>query len=266
MHVSALYVYPIKSCRGLLVDHVEVQDIGLAHDRRFLVVDHEYTCMTQRDCPAMARVGVSFAGAGWALSRVDMPTFRWTPIVHGVESTVRIWKDLMTAVDQGDDVAEWFSTALGRRCRLMGFAPFVRRPVDPTYAVAPDDAVSFADGYPSLMVSETSLAELNTRTKEAVPMDRFRPNIVVSGVEAAWAEDSWRDFRVGSVAMTAVKTCARCVVTTTDQRTGERFFEPLHTLATYRDIGHGLLFGQNIIHRGRGTIRIGDPVTVLSTQ
>lgn len=262
MHVSALYIYPIKSCRGIAVDSAEVQDIGLAHDRRYMVIDADNTFLTQRECPAMARIGVAFSSTGWALSRVDMPTHRWDPITHGTESTVRIWKDSVTVVDQGAAVAEWLSTALGRTCRLVGFAPQVRRPVDPTYAVDPHDAVSFADGYASLLVTEASLAELNTRTKEPVPMARFRPNIVVSGAPTAWAEDDWRDVTVGTVPMTAVKKCARCVMTTTDQLTGERRYEPLHTLATYRHIGHGLIFGQNMVHRGGGTVRVGDPITL----
>jgi uncharacterized protein YcbX len=133
--------------------------------------------------------------------------------------------------------------------------------VDQTFAVSADDAVSFADGYASLLVTEASLADLNTRTKEPVPMDRFRPNIVVTGSEA-WEEDGWRIITVGGVDMVAVKKCARCLVTTTDQQSGERYVEPLPTLAEYRHIGHGLIFGQNMIHVGRGVIRIGDAITL----
>ena len=261
MHISGLYIYPIKGCRGIAVDTAAVHDIGLEHDRRFMVVDENNRFVSQREHPAMARIGVTQTATGWALNRVDLPTLRWDPTPYGAESHVQIWKDTVAVVDQGAEVAAWFSNALGTRCRLVGFAPGARRLVDQTFAIAADDAVSFADGYASLLVTEASLSDLNTRTKEPVPMDRFRPNIVVSG-SLAWEEDTWRTVTVGSVDMVAVKKCARCLVTTTDQQSGERFVEPLHTLAVFRHIGHGLIFGQNMIHVGRGTIRIGDVITV----
>lgn len=261
MHVSGIYIYPIKSCRGIPITSARVQDIGLEHDRRYMVVDAENRFLSQRECPAMARVGLSQTSTGWSLSRVDLPTFRWDPAQYGTESTVQIWNDAVTVVDQGEAVAAWFSTALGRPCRLVGFAPGVRRLVDSAVAVEEQDAVSFADGYASLLVTEASLTDLNTRTKEAVPMDRFRPNIVVAGA-TPWEEDHWRTVHIGAVALVAVKKCARCVMTTIDQQTGERHVEPLHTLAVFRQIGHGLMFGQNMIHRTSGIIRIGDPVIV----
>ncbi len=259
MHITGIYIYPIKSCRGIAVDTANVHDIGLEHDRRYMVVDADNQFMTQQNHPDMARIAVSQTASGWALSRVDMPLLRWDPVTHGTESTVQIWKDSVTVVDQGDAVATWLSQALGHPCRLVGFAPGIRRLVDPTYAVDPEDAVSFADGYASLLVTEESLADLNTRTKEAVPMDRFRPNIVVSGARP-WEEDDWHSVQIGSVEMVAVKKCARCVVTTTDQKTGERHVEPLHTLAVFRHIGHGLIFGQNMVHKTSGRIQLGDQV------
>jgi len=261
MHISGLFIYPIKSCRGIALDFAEVHDIGLEHDRRFMVVDAANRFLTQRDCPAMARISVSQTATGWALSRIDMPTIRWDPVQYGAETDVRIWNDTVTVVDQGDAVATWFTAALGRPCRLVGFAPAIRRRVDPTFAIDADDAVSFADGYPSLLITEASLVDLNSRSKEPVPMDRFRPNIVVSGA-TAWEEDHWGTIRVGTVHMVAVKHCARCVITTTDQKTGDRHVEPLHTLAVSRQIGHGLIFGQNLIHQSRGVIRIGDTVVL----
>jgi uncharacterized protein YcbX len=264
MRISSLFIYPIKSCRGVSVSVVSVQDIGLEHDRRYMLVDPGHTFLTQRDAPEMARIAVSSAGTGWSVSTADNGVFQWEPRQQGQQFSARIWKDQVLVIDQGDDVAEWFSHALGRHCRLVGFAPQERRLVDQTYAVSASDAVSFADGYASLLVTEESLAELNTRTSAPVPMGRFRPNIVVSGASAAWEEDHWRDLRVGGLHMTAVKHCARCVMTSTDQTTGERQAEPLKTLATYRHIGHGVIFGQNIVHREKGVIRVGDTVTVTS--
>ena len=261
MQVSSLCIYPIKSCRGISVTAAQVQDIGLEDDRRFMVIDAENRSLTQRECPAMARVGLAQTSTGWSLSRVDLPTIRWDPMRYGTEVTARIWKDTITVVDQGDAVAAWFSAALERPCRLVGFAPGVRRLIDPAFAVDAHDAVSFADGYASLLVTEESLADLNSRTKEEVPMDRFRPNIVVSGA-TAWEEDHWRNVQIGAIEMVAVKPCARCVVTTTNQKTGERHVEPLHTMAVFRQIGHGFIFGQHMVHITTGTIRVGDAVVL----
>jgi len=121
--------------------------------------------------------------------------------------------------------------------------------------------VSFADGYASLITNQGSLDDLNTKLSAPIGMDRFRPNIVVSGAPA-WDEDTWHEIRIGEVSVTAVKPCARCVVTTTDQLTGERSHEPLATMSTFRKLGHGVIFGQNLIHRTLGTIRVGDAVTI----
>lgn len=264
LEISGLFVYPIKSCRGVRVTSATVHDIGLEHDRRFMLVDEDHTFLTQRNVPDMARISVTAAGTGWRVSTEQNGAFVWEPQAQGQQFSAQIWKDQVAVVDQGDAVAEWFSSALGRHCRLVGFAPQERRLVDQTYALAATDAVSFADGYASLMVTEESLAELNTRTPIPISMERFRPNIVVRGAITAWDEDNWRDVQVGALKMTAVKRCARCVMTTTDQRTGERQAEPLKTMATYRHIGHGVIFGQNIIHPETGTIHVGDIVTVTS--
>ena len=262
MHVSGLFVYPIKSCRGVSVSRATVHDIGLEHDRRYMVIDENNAFVTQRDVPRLARIAVALTGTGFTVSSEETGALRWEPRQDGQPFTARIWKDQVSVVDQGDAVAEWFSMTLGQHCRLVGFSPQERRLVDMTYALSARDAVSFADGYASLMVTEESLAELNTRTTEPVPMARFRPNIVVSGANTAWDEDNWREIHVGTVPMTTVKKCARCVMTTTDQLTGERHVEPLKTLATYRHIGHGLIFGQNIVHPESGVIHVGDTVTV----
>jgi len=136
-----------------------------------------------------------------------------------------------------------------------------RRHIDAKYATHPSDGVSFADAYASLIANEASLVDLNTRLEIPIGMDRFRPNIVVSGAPA-WAEDDWRELQVGSVAMTAVKPCARCAVTTTDQLTGERSHEPLATLSTFRKQALGVIFGQNLVHRSSGLIQVGDVVVL----
>jgi uncharacterized protein YcbX len=185
--------------------------------------------------------------------------------MQGEAREVAIWRDHVGAIDQGDAIARWFTTFLGFRCRLVRQADEAVRLVDPTYATSPTDQVSFVDGYPLLLISEESLADLNARLEQPVPMQRFRPNVVVRGAPHAYAEDDWRDLCIGDVPHSGVKTCARCVIPHTDQLTPERRHEPLATLTSYRRIERGVVFGQNVIHHSRGTLRVGDPVSVLDT-
>jgi uncharacterized protein YcbX len=182
---------------------------------------------------------------------------------RGERREVAIWRDRCDAIDQGDAAAEWASAFLGASCRLVRIADDTVRPVDRDFAVSEGDQVGFADGYPFLLTTEESLADLNDRMAQALPMDRFRPNIVISGFEP-FAEDDWRRIRIGEIAFAVVKPCARCPITTTDQATAKRGQEPLRTLATYRQVpGKGVMFGQNLIHESTGIIRVGDPVAPI---
>jgi uncharacterized protein len=174
--------------------------------------------------------------------------------------TVRVWNDQCAAADAGDGAARWLSAALGRPVRLVWMPDGADRRTDPDYDPL-GARVSFADGYPALLAGEASLAALNARLAVPLPMERFRPNVVVTG-EAAFGEDTWRRFHIGAVPFDAVKPCARCAVTTIDQDTAERGPEPLRTLATFRRGPSGVLFGMNVVHRGGGVLRVGDPVTV----
>jgi uncharacterized protein YcbX len=175
---------------------------------------------------------------------------------------VSIWRDCVIAADQGDLAAEWFSTYLQGNYRLVRLPDDVTRLVDRQYATKAEDQVNLADGYPVLLISEESLSDLNSRLAEPLPMNRFRPNIVIKGAEVAYAEDEWSQIRIGKVAFHVVKSCARCITTTTNQSTAERGAEPLKTLATYRRVPRGVLFGQNLIHAGPGRIKLGDSVAI----
>jgi uncharacterized protein YcbX len=176
--------------------------------------------------------------------------------------TVEIWGNPVEAIDAGEAAARWLTQLLGADVRLAFCPETTARRTDPDYDPI-GSPVSFADGYPLLLISEASLADLNTRLETPLPMNRFRPNVVVRGTEP-FAEDAWRRVTIGSLAFDVVKSCARCVVTTTDQDTGERSAEPLRTLAKFRRRGDGVQFGMNVVHRGTGTIRVGDPVTCLT--
>jgi len=175
---------------------------------------------------------------------------------------VTIWRDRVTVADQGDLVSDWFSTYLGGSYRLVRMPDDVVRPVDQQYATRPEDQVNLADGYPILLISEESLADLNRRLGEPLPMNRFRPNIVINGAEIPYAEDEWSEVHIGEVTFHVVKSCARCVTTTTNQSTAERGAEPLRTLASYRQVPRGVLFGQNLIHASPGCIKNGDSVAI----
>ena len=264
--VAALHRYPIKSCAGVALEAAELDARGVRHDREYAIVEAgDGRMVTQRERPRLALIRPVIAADG-AL-RVDapgMPTLAVTPARTGEEREVVVWRDRCRAVDQGPEAAAWLGRFLGVACRLLRMADDHVRRVDPVYAGSDRDQVGFADGYPALLISEESLADLNGRLAAPLPMNRFRPNIVVAGGGVPYREDGWRRVRIGEVAFRVAKPCARCAITTTDQETTARGTEPLTTLATYRRGERGVLFGQNLIHDGPGTIRVGDRVEVES--
>jgi hypothetical protein len=173
---------------------------------------------------------------------------------------VTVWDDSVVASDQGDAAATLLSDHLGQPCRLVRVDE--ARIADQAYA-APGTVVGFADGFPLLLITDASLGALNGRLPMPLPIDRFRPNLVVSGAEP-FAEDGWRRIRIGDIELDVVKPCARCTITTVDQATGRRDgAEPLRALGTFRRGRRGVLFGQNLVHRSQGLLRVGDPVEVL---
>ena len=263
MHVSALYRYPVKSCAGSSLEVADLGPRGIAHDREFMLVEPASGLFfTQRELPRMALIEPAREHCALRLRAPGMPDLTAPVLAAGQTREVLIWRDRCTAVDQGDEAAAWLSQFLRRPCRLVRMAEDHVRRVDPTYAVSEEDQVGFADGYPFLVISEESLADLNARLARPLPMNRFRPNIVVRG-GTAYEEDRWRRVRIGGIEFHLVKACARCAITTTDQATAEVGREPLATLATYRRSERGVLFGQNAIHAATGSIRIGDAVEVL---
>ncbi|MGG7575173.1 MOSC domain-containing protein [Streptomyces sirii] len=268
--LQSIHLYPVKSLAGSDPGEAVVEPWGLAGDRRWMLVDAGPRMITQRQQPrlALARAEELPGGAlrltapGMAALTVELPGC-------GETVSVEVWKDEVEAVPAGEAAAEWFRGYLGVECRLVHLdAPEKRRPIHPEYC-EPGETVGFADGFPLLLTTASSLDAVNSLVAQGdhpdegpLPMNRFRPNVVVDGT-APWAEDDWRRIRIGEVVFRVVKPCARCVVTTTDQRTAERGKEPLRTLARRRRFGDRLVFGQNLIPRGAGTIRIGDPFEIL---
>ena len=270
MRLSALFTYPIKGCYRRDHSAARVELWGLAGDRRWMVVGPDGRFLTQREEPRLTLVRPSpTVGAGLVLSTPGQADLEVPGPAGGDLLRVRVWRSEVDAAPGGAAADVWLSAVLRRPVRLVHLDDPTRRAVDPEYA-HPDDRVSFADGYPLLLANAASLAALNDALLESgsveapLPMTRFRPNVVVRGAPA-WAEDGWlgRRIRIGAVTFRAVKACDRCVVTTTDQETGERGREPLRVLAQYRRFDDGLLFGTNLIPDGTGEIALGDPVSIV---
>ena len=256
--ISALYVYPIKACRGLRVSEWPVVERGFEADRRWMIVDEAGLFVSQRQVARLSLVSTALEGASLRVSAPGLGPLL-LPRAYEREDTraVRIWRDESRGSVHAEGSA-WFSEYLGARVELVYMPDTAHRQVDPARARA-TDIVSFADGYPFLLISEASLAELNRRLAEPVPMARFRPNIVISGTEP-FAEDELSELRLGSIAFRGVKRCERCSVTTIDIETGLASREPLRTLATFRLQDSKVWFGMNLIHDGPGVLRVGDPV------
>jgi uncharacterized protein YcbX len=273
MHLSGLFIHPVKSLRGCAVPVADVDALGLVGDRRFMVVDEMGRFLTQRALPRMALITAALGPDTLTLLADDAGTL--TVPRHsqpGVpRRSVSVWKsEGLLAEDCGDAAATWLSGFLRTRCRLVRIGPEFRRPILKPDVAGPGDVVHFADAFPFLVIGEASLADLNDRLaaqhEEPVPMNRFRPNLVVTGCPA-YAEDTWTRIRIGPLVFHAAGPCARCVITTTDQRSAERGVEPLRTLATYRRDAldpSDVNFGQNLIHETKsGTLRVGDEVHLL---
>ena len=282
MTISELFIYPIKSLGAVSVTETVVEGKGLRYDRRFMLVDPNGDFMTQRTNHQMALLDVAIDGDEglrvWHRHRPeDVLALSLTIAAQTEDETephepigINIWDSPnVPALVVSAEADQWFSRVLEQPCRLVYMPETTHREVDPAYA-REHDAVSFADGYPYLLIGQASLDTLNQRLEEPITMLRFRPNIVVAE-SLPNDEDAWKQFRIGDVDFFGVKPCARCVLTTVDPETGQKGREPLRTLATYRQWKHKILFGQNVLARPTGelilgTLRVGQAVAVLTRQ
>jgi hypothetical protein len=263
--LASIHVYPLKSCAPLPLDAASVKRRGIAHDRRWLIVDADNRFITAREHPRLTLIRATVGDDGLHLAAPEMPPLRvGIPRADTSRITVTIWDDRVTPLPADARANAWISEFLGKPCTIVYMDESCVRATDPDWS-APGDEVSFADGYPLLLISQTAVDHLNERLQTPVPALRFRPNLLMEGTEPH-AEDGWKRIRIGDIEFDVVKPCIRCIFTTVDFLTGafDPSGEPLRTLIKYRRTPKGVAFGQNLIPRGDGVLRVGDPVTVLA--
>ena len=260
--VTELNIYPVKSLRGLTLTAMTLGSMGPEWDRRWMLVDDNGCFITQREENRLCLVGVALEQGQLCLSAPHyLPVS--VPVAEGGQlCEVEVWDDRVVAVDCGDEAARWFADFLQRDCRLVYMPDTCHRQVDTDYGRV-GDAVSFADGFPLLLISQASLEDLNQRLSSPVAMARFRPNIVVSGCDA-FAEDHWAAVKIGDLDFDVAKPCSRCVIPSINPETAEKNPEAIRQLASYRRKAGNVYFGQNLIHREQGVISLGDRLTVVN--
>jgi uncharacterized protein YcbX len=279
--IVGLYIYPIKSCQGIEVKSARVTEKSLClvdsnfgcfqpkctfGDRSFMLVDENGNFLTQRQYPQLANIKVNIEESKLILSNEndDINPFELTIKEENQERKVIVWQDKTIAIDQGEEVAKWFKSALKleTNCYLVRQSERYIRPINNKYSLKKNQSVSFADGFPFLLTNTASLADLNHRLKGQYPndnlqvsMERFRPNIVIK-TDTPFIEDTWQEIEIDGIKFKLVKPCSRCIITTTDQKTGERNpkKEPLLTLGSFRQTKEGIMFGQNMIALSEGII------------
>lgn len=281
MKVTNIFIYPIKSCQGISLSKAQITPKGLRdffqptiYDRQFMLVDEKGKFLTQRQYPSLATIKIKIEKNSLYLSseNKNISPFQLIPSQEKKQIKVKVWGDDTIAIDQGDEVANWFKNALkiDISCRLVQQCDDHIRIINPKYSTQENQPVSFADGFPYLLTNTASLQELNQRlehkylsSKFNVPMDRFRPNIVIE-TKYPFIEDTWQTISMEDIKFAVVKPCSRCIITTTNQKTGERNFqkEPFLTLSNFRNRSEGIMFGQNLIAINDGTMDIGHRLTV----
>lgn len=256
--LSEINIYPIKSLGGISLQSSEVEERGLKYDRRWVLVDESNTFFTQRDFPEMALIRVSVEKNGLMLNhktKIVETLFIQYDFEHSKTEKVVIWGDTVIGEFYNNQIDKWFSEIIGIKCHLVKMPESTERIVDKTYTK--NKIVSFADGYPFMIIGQSSLDDLNSRMEVPLPMNRFRTNFVFTGGKP-FEEDGWKKFKIGDVEFEAVKPCARCVITTTNQDTAERLHEPLLTLSEYRKFDNKVMFGMNLVCDSTGVVKVGD--------
>ncbi|MDB6045511.1 MAG: domain protein beta barrel domain protein [Gammaproteobacteria bacterium] len=254
--VTGLYIYPVKSARGMPRTRVRITAGGFEWDRHWMLVDADGKFITQRTHPQLARIVPEIGADSLTLTTADLPPLRLPLEPRGEAIPVRVWDYVCTALDQGLVASEWLGRALGQSIRLVRVSPLMERAANPKFAGSTYAPVAFPDGFPVLVCNEASLAYLNQRLPQAIPMDRFRPNLVLSGLPA-FAEDRIDSLRIGDITLRLVKPCTRCIIPSVDHLSGAPSTDPFPVLRTFRfdRALRGVTFGENaVIATGSGSV------------
>jgi uncharacterized protein len=254
IELTRLFVYPIKSARGIEVSSANVLERGLEYDRRFMLVDDDGHLITARVQPKLLTVIPSIEGGCLTVNAPGMPALRFPLEGSGLERRVRVWTDWMPGLDVGAEPSAWFSDFLGAKLRLVWMPDHSERRMNAAFGPS---RISFVDGNPLHLVNEASLIDLEARVGTKVAVERFRPNLVVRGAPA-FAEDRWTRLRFENLELQPCEACARCMVVNLEPNSGAFSVEPLRTLASYRRQGKAVLFGQHLHALGHGVLRVGE--------
>ncbi len=263
IHISQLYIYPVKSLGGIAKASVQLCNTGFDYDRRWMLVDEKHNFLSQRTHPQMVLLHTQETAAGFMVSKykdADLSVIIPYQQQAAQKIKVTVWDDVCDAVEVSPLHNEWFSDMLAVKCKLVYMPDDTQRLVDSRFA-ANNEITSFSDGYPLLMIGEASLQDLNSRMKENILMHRFRPNIVFSGGHS-YIEDEMEKFEINGTVFSGVKPCSRCVITTINQQNAVKEKEPLKTLSVYRAKNNKIYFGQNVLHGQNSSINIGDKIII----
>lgn len=267
--LSEINIYPVKSLGGISLNESKVEKRGLQHDRRWMLVGaSDNMFITQREFNELCLLRLSFDNNGFKIkydknsSSINIPF----GIETGEKCDVVIWRDTVEAIHYSYEIDKWFSEIINYDCKLVYMPDTTQREANKDFAIA-DDIVSFADGYPILILGQSALDKYNNLSGNNFKMNRFRPNLVFTGGEAN-IEDTWKKFKLNGIDFYPVKPCLRCNITTIEQETGVIGKEPLKTLATYRAVGNNVKFGMNVIPgalTNESNLKIGSELNILET-
>lgn len=268
IQISQLFIYPVKSLGGISVPAAELSDRGFKYDRRWMLVDEQNQFMTQRQHPQMALLQTGISEEGISIvhkknsdKKIMIPFSAFTNEMLNV----KIWNDVCETVPAEKFINEWFSDMLQFSCRLVFMPDESFRKVDTRYAVHENDITNLSDAYPISLIGQSSLDDLNTRLKDPLPMNRFRPNIVITGTDP-YEEDEMEEFVIGGLHFYGVKLSERCMITTINQDSLEKSKEPLKSLSAYRMLNNKIYFGQNVLYHQTGTVKTGDEILIIKRK
>ncbi|TAG56469.1 MAG: MOSC domain-containing protein [Cytophagales bacterium] len=264
LSVSQLWIYPIKSCRGILLDNVELDKMGFKNDRRMMVVDKNGDFITQRTHPKMALIDVEISEKNLFISSKDFSkiSFPLYPTPLNFLKT-KVWEDYCDSFSFSELANQWFSDFLEIKCSLVFMPETTQRMVEENYN-STQAITSFTDGFPILIATQSSLDFLNEKLEQKIEMKRFRPNLVIEGT-LPFEEDTWKLIKIGDISIQIVKPCSRCVITTIDTETAISGKEPLLSLSKFRKFENKIKFAQNAIHlQHNGFITLNSEVLILN--